>query len=130
MKRGADASASAGISINDTNISNNTTPFLYCSHQSFGINIKFAKKRRRRDLGSKLQRQPRKQSLPRQLTDTAPIVSEGFGYNPRPCIPRCPDMLDRVCRYRAVPVIALFFLSTFIASRILGTVSNIAKKCL
>jgi hypothetical protein len=32
------------VSINDKNVSNNTTPFLYYSHQSFGINIKFAKK--------------------------------------------------------------------------------------
>lgn len=32
------------VSINDTNVPNNTTPFLYYSHQSFGINIKFAKK--------------------------------------------------------------------------------------
>lgn len=32
------------VSINDKNVSNNTTPFLYYSHQSFDINIKFAKK--------------------------------------------------------------------------------------
>lgn len=34
------------VSIKTTeNAPNNTTPFLYYSHQSFGINIKFAKKR-------------------------------------------------------------------------------------
>lgn len=32
------------VSINDTSLSNNATPFLYYGHQSFGINIKFAKK--------------------------------------------------------------------------------------
>lgn len=50
------------VSINDKNVSNNTTPFLYYSHQSFGINIKFAKKNSRRratgEVGSKLHRQP------------------------------------------------------------------------
>lgn len=38
------AERSVVVSINDKNVSNNTTPFLYYSHQSFGINIKFAKK--------------------------------------------------------------------------------------
>ena len=51
---------SSNVSINDTNVSNNTTPLLYYSHQSFGINIKFAKKLTVA-LGSKLHRQPRKQ---------------------------------------------------------------------